>query len=83
VEGVIHYGVANMPGAVPRTSTLALTNATFPYTLTLANKGWKDACRQDHSLALGINIVQGKVTYPGVAEAFDLHYTDVQSVLNT
>jgi alanine dehydrogenase len=81
VDGVIHYGVANMPGAVPRTSTLALTNATFPYTLTLANKGWRDACRQDHSLALGLNIVQGKVTYPGVAEAFGLEYTDIQNVL--
>src|SRR6187455_2334029 len=57
VDGVIHYGVANMPGAVPRTSTLALTNATFPYALTLANKGWKDACRQDRALALGVNAV--------------------------
>jgi alanine dehydrogenase len=81
VDGVIHYGVANMPGAVPRTSTLALTNATFPYTLTLANKGWKDACRQDRALALGVNVVSGKVTYPGVAEAFDLEFTPVEKVL--
>jgi alanine dehydrogenase len=81
VDGVIHYGVANMPGAVPRTSTLALTNATFPYALTLANKGWKDACRQDHALALGLNVVSGQVTYPGVAEAFGLDYTEVQKVL--
>ena len=81
VDGVIHYGVANMPGAVPRTSTLALTNATFPYALTLANKGWKEACRQDHALALGLNVVSGKVTYPGVAEAFALEYTEVQKVL--
>ena len=81
VDGVIHYAVANMPGAVPRTSTLALTNATFPYALTLANKGWKDACRQDHALALGLNVVHGKVTYPGVAEAFDLGYTPVEKVL--
>jgi alanine dehydrogenase len=81
VDGVIHYAVANMPGAVPRTSTLALTNATFPYALTLANKGWKDACRQDHALALGLNVVHGKVTYPGVAEAFDLSYTPVEKVL--
>ena len=81
VEGVIHYGVANMPGAVPRTSTLALTNATFPYALTLANKGWKDACRQDRALALGVNAVNGKITYPGVAEAFELEYTPVEKVL--
>ena len=81
VDGVIHYGVANMPGAVPRTSTLALTNATFPYALTLANKGWKDACKQDHALALGLNIVKGKVTYPGVAEAFDLDYVAPEKVL--
>jgi alanine dehydrogenase len=81
VDGVIHYGVANMPGAVPRTSTLALTNATFPYALTLANKGWKEACAQDHALALGLNVVRGKVTYPGVAEAFGLAYTPVEDVL--
>jgi alanine dehydrogenase len=81
VDGVIHYAVANMPGAVPRTSTLALTNATFPYALTLANKGWKDACRQDRALALGVNVVNGKITYPGVAEAFDLDYTPVEKVL--
>jgi alanine dehydrogenase len=81
VDGVIHYGVANMPGAVSRTSTLALTNATFPYAVTLANKGWRDACRQDRALALGINIVNGAVTYPGVAEAFGLEYTPVEQVL--
>jgi len=81
VDGVIHYGVANMPGAVPYTSTLALTNATFPYALALANKGWKEACRGDRALALGVNVVEGKVTYPGVAEAFGLAYTPVESVL--
>jgi alanine dehydrogenase len=81
VDGVIHYGVANMPGAVPRTSTLALTNATFPYALTLANKGWREACRGDRALALGLNVVAGKVTYPGVAEAFGLPYTPVEEVL--
>jgi alanine dehydrogenase len=81
VDGVIHYAVANMPGGVPRTSTLALTNATFPYALTLANRGWKTACKQDHALALGLNVVKGKVVYPGVAEAFDLEYTDVEKVL--
>jgi alanine dehydrogenase len=81
VDGVIHYGVANMPGAVSRTSTLALTNATFPYALTLANKGWEEACRQDRALSLGLNIVGGRVTYPGVAEAFGLGYTPVADVL--
>ena len=81
IDGVIHYGVANMPGGVARTSTLALTNATFPYTLTLANKGWQRACREDRALALGLNVVGGKVTYPGVAEAFDLPYTSVEDVL--
>jgi len=81
VDNVIHYAVANMPGGVPRTSTLALTNATFPYALTLANKGWKAACKQDHALALGLNVVKGKTVYPGVAEAFDIEYTDVEKVL--
>jgi alanine dehydrogenase len=81
VDGVIHYAVANMPGGVPRTSTLALTNATFPYAITLANRGWKTACKQDHALALGLNVVKGKVVYPGVAEAFELEYTDVEKVL--
>ena len=81
VDGVVHYAVANMPGAVSRTSTLALTNATFPYAMTLANKGWKTACREDRALALGLNVFDGKVTYPGVAEAFGLEYTTVQDVL--
>lgn len=81
IDGVIHYGVANMPGGVPRTSTLALTNATFPYAQRLARLGWKEACRQDRALALGLNVVNGKVTYPGVAEAFDLEYTPVEQVL--
>jgi alanine dehydrogenase len=70
-----------MPGAVSRTSTLALTNATFPYALTLANKGWIAACSQDRALALGVNVAGGRVTYPGVAEAFDLEYTPVEDVL--
>ena len=81
VDGVIHYAVANMPGGVPRTSTLALTNATFPYALTLANKGWKKACQEDHALALGVNVVSGDVTYPGVAEAFGLKYTPIEKAL--
>ena len=74
VDGVIHYGVANMPGAVPRTSTLALTNATLPYALRLAELGWKNACVEDPALALGVNIVHGAVTCSGVAEAFGLDY---------
>jgi len=74
VDGIIHYGVANMPGGVPRTSTLALTNATLPYALKLANKGWKQALREDAALLKGLNVVDGKVTYQGVAEAFGMDY---------
>jgi alanine dehydrogenase len=81
VDGILHYAVANMPGGVPRTSTLALTNATLPYGLKLARHGWKAACRQDPSLKLGLNVVEGKVVYPGVAEAFGLPLVDVDSVL--
>lgn len=72
VDGVVHYAVANIPGAVPYTSTMALTNATLPYALQIADKGWKKACADNAALALGVNMVDGKVTYPGVAEAFDL-----------
>ena len=81
VDGIIHYGVANMPGGVPRTSTLALTNATFPYTKRLAKRGWKQACRDDHSLFLGLNVIEGKVVYPGVAEAFGLPVADPQTLV--
>ena len=81
VHGVIHYCVANMPGAVPRTSTLALTNATFPYLMKLANKGWEAACRADRPLSLGVNAVGGKVTYEAVADAFGLDYTPLEEVL--
>ncbi len=81
VDEVIHYAVANMPGGVPRTSTLALTNATFPYARRLADQGWKNACRADPALALGVNIVAGTVTYPGVAEAFGMPLTDVATFL--
>ncbi len=76
IDGVIHYGVANMPGGVPRTSTLALTNATLPYALKLANKGWKAALRENAALLKGLNMVEGKITYPGVAEAFGLPCED-------
>mgnify|MGYP001604697792 FL=1 len=81
VDGVIHYAVANMPGGVPRTSTLALTNATFPYALLLANKGWKQALRDNAALRKGLNIVEGKVTYPGVAEAFGMPLSDPDSFI--
>ncbi len=81
VDGVIHYAVANMPGGVPRTSTLALTNATFPYQRQLARRGWQEACRNDGSLALGLNIVRGQVVYPGVAEAFGLDLTGASAFL--
>jgi alanine dehydrogenase len=79
VDGIIHYAVANMPGGVPRTSTLALTNATLPYAKRLARLGWKQACKQDASLFLGLNVVEGKVVYPGVAEAFSLPLADAKS----
>jgi alanine dehydrogenase len=82
VHDVIHYGVANMPGGVPRTSTLALTNATLPYAVTLATQGWQAACQNDPALALGVNIVDGQVTYPGVAEAFGLECADVNDFLD-
>ncbi|MCM1094961.1 MAG: alanine dehydrogenase, partial [Terasakiella sp.] len=72
VDGIVHYAVANIPGAVPYTSTLALTNATLPYALRLADLGWREACRRDPGLALGLNVVDGAVTYPGVAEAFGM-----------
>ena len=72
IDGIIHYAVANIPGAVPRTSTLALTNATLPYAIRLADKGWRQACKDDKALALGVNIVEGKVVFPAVAQAWDL-----------
>ncbi len=81
IDDVVHYCVANMPGAVPYTSTIALTNATLPYAIELANKGWKRACRENRELKLGLNVVGGKVTYKGVSEAFDLPYTPVEEVL--
>jgi alanine dehydrogenase len=81
VDGILHYGVANMPGGVPRTSTLALTNATLPYGVRLAKNGWKQACKDDPALALGLNVVDGKVVYPGVAEAFGLPLVDGETVL--
>jgi len=81
VDGIIHYGVANMPGGVPRTSTLALTNATFAYAKRLAKHGWRQACREDAALFLGLNVVEGKVVYPGVAEAFGLPLADPKTLV--
>jgi alanine dehydrogenase len=81
IDNIIHYCVANMPGAVPYTSTLALTNATLPYAIQLANKGWKDACKNNAELRLGLNVVNGKVVYKGVSEAFNLPYTAVEEIL--
>jgi alanine dehydrogenase len=79
--GVIHYGVANMPGGVPRTSTLALTNATLPYAMALAAKGWRRACATDPALKAGLNVVGGRVTYAGVAEAFGLTCKSPEDVI--
>ncbi len=81
VDGVLHYCVANMPGAVPYTSTVALTNATLPYAIQLADKGWKKACSENKALKLGLNVIDGKVVYQGVADAFGLEYYEVDSFL--
>ena len=81
VDEVIHYTVANMPGAVPRTSTIALTNATLPYAVSLAANGWKKACTDDKALRKGLNVVNGKVVYKGVADAWGLPYFQVEEVL--
>jgi len=81
VDDILHYCVANMPGAVPYTSTLALTNVTLPYAIQLANKGWKTACRDNKELEHGLNVVQGKVCYKGVSDAFGLEYTPVSEIL--
>ena len=81
VDGVLHYGVANMPGAVPNTSTHALNNATLRYGLAIAGKGWKQAVLDDASLAKGVNVIDGKVTYKEVAEVHGLEYTDLASLL--
>lgn len=81
IDDVLHYCVANMPGAVPRTSTIALTNSTLPYALEIAGKGWKQACVDSEPLRKGLNIVDGKVLYKGVAEAFDLPCHAVDTVL--
>src|SRR6478736_2273480 len=81
IDDVVHYCVANMPGAVPYTSTLALTNATLPYAIRLANQGWKKACQESTELRLGLNVIQGEVVYKGVADAFHLPLVDVKKFL--
>ncbi len=81
IDDVVHYCVANMPGAVPYTSTLALTNATLPYAIRLANQGWKEACQESSELRLGLNVIHGEVVYKGVADAFNLPYHDVKKFL--
>jgi alanine dehydrogenase len=81
IDDVVHYCVANMPGAVPYTSTLALTNATLPYAIQLANKGWKKACKENRELLSGLNVVKGEVVYKGVADAWGLSYTNVNEYL--
>lgn len=78
VDDILHYAVANIPGAVPFTSTLALTNATLPYALRLADMGWRRACKADPGLAEGVNIVDGKITFKGVAEAWNMPYTPLE-----
>ncbi|MGA8265495.1 MAG: alanine dehydrogenase [Ignavibacteriaceae bacterium] len=82
VDGVLHYCVANMPGAVPHTSTLALTNATLPYAVEIANKGYEKAIKTNNEIKLGLNVIDGKITYKGVSDAFGLPYHSVESMLN-
>lgn len=81
IEGVVHYGVANMPGGVPMTSTAALTNATLPYAIQIANTGFPEIARRNDEIAKGVNILNGKVTYKSVADAFDLPYTPLKELL--
>ncbi|MEQ8707107.1 MAG: alanine dehydrogenase [Phaeodactylibacter sp.] len=81
IDDVVHYCVANMPGAVPYTSTIALTNATLPYAIQLANKGWKQACKENEPLKKGLNVIDGKVVYKGVADTFGLDFTPVERFL--
>ena len=81
VDGVVHYAVANMPGGLPNTSTLALTNATLPYLQQMANKGWQQALRDSTPLRQGLNIIDGKISYRAVANAFGLPYSAAESFL--
>ena len=81
VDGIVHYAVSNMPGALPRTSTLALNNATLPYAVEIANKGWKKAMKQNPEIRRGANVVSGHVTYMGVAQAFGLKHVPIDKLL--
>lgn len=81
IDDIIHYSVANMPGAVPRTSTIALTNATLPYAIKIANLGWKEACKQNTPLKKGLNIVNGNIVYLGITEAKDYNYVEIDALL--
>jgi alanine dehydrogenase len=81
LDGIVHYCVANMPGAVPKTSTQALTNATLPYALAIANRGWRDAMKENPEIRLGANVVNGKITCKGVAETFGMAYTPIEGLL--
>ncbi len=81
IDDVLHYCVANMPGAVPHTSTLALTNATLPYALELAENGWKKACTKSREILLGINIIHGNIVYEAVAKAFDLEFKPIEEFI--
>ena len=81
VDGIIHYAVSNMPGALPRTSTLALNNSTLPYALEIANKGWKKAMQENPEIKAGANVVRGKVTYKGVASAFGFEHVAIDDLL--
>jgi alanine dehydrogenase len=81
IDDIVHYCVANMPGAVPYTSTLALTNATFPYALQLANHGWKEASRNSDELKKGLNVIHGDIVYEGVAQAFNREFVPVEKYL--
>lgn len=82
IDGIVHYCVANMPGAVPYSSTQALTNSTLPYILQVADKGWKRACRENNELGKGLNIVKGNLTYASLASTFGKEYTNVADVLS-
>ena len=81
IDGIVHYAVSNMPGALPRTSTLALNNATLPYASEIANRGWKKAMKQNLEIRRGANVVKGHVTYKGVAEAFGLKHVPIEELL--
>lgn len=81
IDDIVHYAVSNMPGAVPKTSTIALTNSTLPYVIEIANKGWKTAFRENPEIRSGANVVDGKITHKEVADAFGLEYVPVDSIV--